>query len=188
MNPIRRITCIALMLCAVAPMAGSAQRVGQITFFSQIGFRGLSFTVSGPSETVRVPFRVRSAQLAQGDMWEVCPQARYRGNCNVISTSQGNVAWTVNSVRPVSPAVTLPEPIPGVGQSLRGMTAEFFPRPSDTSGRVVSCTQGTAACAAQAADRFCRSRGWTASAYERQETVAGRNLLTDVLCTRMQTR
>jgi hypothetical protein len=64
------------------------------------------------------------------------------------------------------------------------MSAEFFRAPSSNGQRVISCPQGSAACAADSADRYCRERGWTASSYERQETVAGRNYLADVLCTR----
>ena len=68
---------------------------------------------------------------------------------------------------------------PHGGGSLRGMSAEFFTQPSDARGRIVSCASGAAACAADSADRFCRSRGWTAASYHCQETVAGRNFLAD---------
>jgi hypothetical protein len=186
MNHIRKTACLAVALCAMAPVASSAQRPGEITFYSQIGFRGQSYTATGPREYARVPFKVRSARVAQGASWQVCPSTGYRGNCNTVRSSQANIAWTVNSVRPVATPVPLPQPVPPghTGQSLRGMSAEFFPRPTAGSGRVLSCKSGAASCAAEAADRFCRSQGWTASSYERQETVSGRIYLADVLCTR----
>lgn len=184
----RRLSWIALAAAVVLPAGASAQRSGQLTFYSDIAFRGQSFTVTGPRENVRVPFSIRSAQVAPGESWEICTSTQYRGDCQTIAESVGNVALTVRSARPLRGS-TLPAPIPnapGNAQSLRGMASEYFPQPSDGSGRVLSCPggSGSASCAAQTADAFCRSRGWTASAYERQETVAGRNYLTDVLCTR----
>lgn len=183
MTPLKSLAWLALA-AVLAPAQVSAQRGGEITFYSQIAFRGQSYTVSGPRENVRVPFTVRSARLGRGEAWEVCTGARYQGRCNIVNDDQGNIAWTVNSARPARQGPTPPGPPPGNSQSLRGMSAEFFPQPSDRGGRTPSCNSGAAACAAQAADRFCQGRGWTASSYERQETVAGRAYLADVLCTR----
>lgn len=161
----------------------SAQGPGEITFYSQIAFRGQSFTVNGPRENARIPFTIRSARLGRGGAWEICTGTRYQGRCQVVDKDQGNIAWTVNSARPARQGPAPPGP-PGNNQSLRGMSAEFFPQPSDRGGRTPTCRQATAACAAEAADRFCQGRGWTAASYERQETVAGRAYLADVLCTR----
>jgi hypothetical protein len=174
----------ALVTALVLPASASAQRAGEVTFYSGPAFSGQSYTVTGPREHVRVPFRVRSARVAPGETWEVCTADEYRGDCITVTQSQLLAAWTVNSVRP-SNVTTLPAPVtPGPAQSLRGMAAEFFPQPSDASGRVISCTSGAASCAAASADRFCQTRGWTAAAYQSQETVSGRNYLADVLCTR----
>lgn len=185
-NP-ARLSWIALATALLLPVSASAQRAGELTFFSDIAFRGQSFTVTGPRTNLRVPFPIRGARVRPGDSREICPSTQYRGNCQTISESVGNVALTVRSARPAR-ATTLPAPLPAPGnqQSLRGMSAEFFPQPSDGNGRVLSCARGSgsASCAAQSADRFCQSRGWTASSYERQETVSGRNYLADVLCTR----
>lgn len=184
MPPIRRLSYIALALALALPTGTAAQRAGQLTFYSEIAFRGQSYTVTGPRENVRVPFSIRSARVAPGEVWEICPSTGYGGNCQTISEDQGNVALTVRSARPAN-AATLPAPItPGTGQSLRGMSAEFYPQPSDGRGRVASCASGAASCAAEAADRFCQSRGWTASSHQTQETVSGRIYLADVLCTR----
>lgn len=131
-----------------------------------------------------MPFKVFSARVARGEVWEICTSARYRGDCIKVSDNQPIAAWTVNSARP-SRATPLPAPVvPGREQSLRGMSAEFFTQPTDRNGRVQSCASGAAACTAESADRFCRSRGWTGAAYQRQETVSRRNYLADVLCTR----
>ncbi|TCD04121.1 hypothetical protein EYB45_09420 [Erythrobacteraceae bacterium CFH 75059] len=181
----RVLASAAILLMAGVP--AQAQRSGELVLYSDIGFRGQTFVITGPRENVRVPFRVRSAQVAAGDTWEICPQTRYRGACNTVIDSQGNIAWTVQSARPSRQSGGL---APANPASLRGMTAEFFPQPSDSAGRMLSCERGSAsaACAAQSADRFCRTRGWTAAAYERQETVGGRNYLADVLCTRSRVR
>ena len=122
----------------------------------------------------------------------VCSLPAFQGQCNTFQENQGNIGWTVRSARPRTPTVTPTPPPPppptGTSPSLRGMSAEFFPQPSDRNGRVESCAQGTAACAQQSADRFCQSRGWTASAHETQETISRRNYLADVLCTQRRTR
>jgi hypothetical protein len=184
MPPARKIACLALVTALVLPAGASAQRAGELTFYSQIAFRGQTYTVTGPRANAHVPFRVRSARVAPGEVWEICTRTQYRGDCIMVSENQVIAPWTVNSARP-SRATTLPAPVlPGREQSLRGMAAEFFPQPSQGNGRVQSCASGAAACAAQSADRFCQSRGWTAASYQRQETVSGRNYLADVLCTR----
>jgi len=179
MRPTLKLALLAGMLLT---LPAAAQRAGEITFFSQIGFQGRSFTVTGPRETLHLGWPARSARIRAGDSWDVCTQTRFRG-CQRITSTQGNIRWVVASVRP-APRPAPPPPGIGQGQSLRGMTAEFFVAPRDARGsRIPSCVAGTAACARQAADRFCQSRGWRAASYERQETVGGRNYLTDILCT-----
>lgn len=196
MAPIRRLAWLALGVALALPAASSAQRANQLVLYSDIGFRGRSVTVSGTQTLVNVPFTVRSARIAPREAWQVCPLPAFQGSCNTFQENQGNVAWRVSSARPrtFTPPPTptpLPSPVPPVGgtaPSLRGMSAEFFPQPSDRNGRVESCAQGTARCAQQSADRFCQSRGWTASAHETQETLNRRNFLADVLCTQVRTR
>ena len=187
MTPITRMAWFAAVAALALPPAAAAQRSGEITFYSDMAFRGRTFTVSGPRENINIPWKVRSARLS-GGAWEICTRSGYRGQCNQVSRDQGNIAWTVASARPSGAApVPLPQPLPRpppAATSLRGMSAEFFPAPGDRGGRVPSCPSGAAACAAEAADRFCQRQGWTASSYERQETVSGRIYLADVLCTR----
>ena len=182
MSFLKSIKLTAIAVTATVAVGASAQSRGEVTFYSDIAFRGQTFTVTGARENVRLPFVVRSARVAPGESWEICTNTRYRGTCNVVDDTQGNVAWRVGSVRPLANQ-GLP---PSNSASLRGMASEYFPQPSNGMGRVLACLRGsaTAACAAQSADRFCETRGWTASSYERMETVMGRNYLSDVLCTR----
>ena len=89
----------------------------------------------------------------------------------------------VQSARPIQPPQPPRPPRPPAGgNNLRGMASEFFPQPSDARGRIISCASGAAACAADSADRFCRSVGWRRAAFHMQETVNRQNFLADVLC------
>jgi hypothetical protein len=191
MTPVTRTAWIAAAVALTLPTASAAQRPGpgsgEITFFSQIAFRGQTYTVTGPREVINIPWTVRSARLSGGGSWEICPRSGYRGKCNQVTDTQGNIAWTVASARPSrggGGGGGGGPPPPASGGSLRGMSAEFHPQPAERGVRVLSCNSGAAACASDAANRFCRARGWTASSYERQETVSGRVYLADVLCTR----
>jgi hypothetical protein len=69
---------------------------------------------------------------------------------------------------------------------MRGMASEYFPQPASRGYRVEACPVGpaTANCAQKNADSFCRDGGWNRAAYQRMETVGGRNYLADVLCVR----
>jgi hypothetical protein len=188
-----KVAAVAIAVALVLPVGAAAQRANQLILYSEIGFRGRTVTVSGTQTLVNVPFTVRSARIAPREAWQVCPLPGFQGPCNTFQENQGNILWRVSSARPraFQPTPTpLPSPVPpgGTAPSLRGMSAEFFPQPSDRNGRVESCAQGTARCAQQSADRFCQSRGWTASAHESQETINRRNLLADVLCTQSRTR
>lgn len=178
---------IAVMFLVQPPLA-IAQRAGELTLYSKIGFAGQSYTLNGPRQYISLDWSVRSIRVVSGESWELCGRSRYRSPCVTVHRSEANIQRHVASGRPrpamVSP-MPLPAPMPGSnGESLRGMSAEFFPAPTSGAGRVASCATGAAECAAESADVFCRSRGWTRAAYQRQETVAGRIYLADVLCVR----
>lgn len=182
MTLLRTIFGASLLASITFSAPARAQSQGELVLYSDMAFRGQAYAVTGPREHVSAPFVVRSAKVARGSTWQVCTDDAYRGQCNIVSDDQGNIAWRVRSARPLQ---GVPGPVaPGNARSLRGMSAEFFPQPSIRGSRVLSCTSGTAACATQAADRFCKAQGWTASSYDRQETVRGRIYLADVLCTR----
>jgi len=170
-----------ILLAALAlpvSMPAAAQQQEQITLHSRTNFRGISFTVTGPRANIALPWQVRSIQVRGNANWDVCNRVQFQG-CTRINRNQSNIRMTVRSASPIFAAVP---PIEHVGNSLRGMSAEFFPRPSDGRGRVVSCASGGNACAQQAASAFCRSRGWNGMLYFRQETVGRQNFLADVLC------
>jgi hypothetical protein len=167
-----------------APSVAQAQARGELTLYSEIGFRGQTYTMNGPREFITIPFTVRSVRIAPAENWLLCDSARYDGHCNRVDRNVANISWVVRSGRPVTGAVTLPAPIPSGRQSLRGMAAEFFPAPANATGRVPSCTSGGADCTARLASRFCQSRGWNRAAYSRQQTVSKRVYLADVLCVR----
>ncbi|PKB19552.1 hypothetical protein B0I00_1788 [Novosphingobium kunmingense] len=179
----RTFVVLAAAAAALATPGGSlAQTAGELTLYSDIAFRGQSYTVTGPREHINMPFVARSARLSGGESWQVCTGDSYSGQCNTVRDDQGNIAWNVRSARPAQ-GWTVPG-VPGNDQSLRGMAAEFYPYPTTNGRRVASCSNGAAACATQAADRFCRAKGWTLSAYSKQQTINRRIYLADVLCAR----
>lgn len=182
--PLRAITALSVVALAM-PSAAQAQRRGEMTLFSGMNFTGARNSVTGPRQSMTIP-QVRSIRVAPGERWEICSRTAFR-DCIMVSEDIANIRRTVASARPWQAPTPPPPPGGGggsAGPSLRGMSAEFFRAPESRGQRVESCRQGTAACTAESADRFCRSRGWTGSSYERQETVRGRNFLADVLCTR----
>ena len=190
MRLIRKAGLLTLAAVLLAPIAALGQQRGEMTFFSTPVHSGSRYTVTGPREHIDLGWQVRSVIIAPGDQWEVCTGPRYRGTCTRLDKTATHIRYSVASARPVGGFTTLPAPIPpgagggASGPSLRGMSAEFFRAPAGGGRRVESCPNGAAACAAERADAFCRARGWTASSYERQETVGGRIYLADVLCTR----
>ena len=173
----------ALLATALLGMPGSAwaQAAGSIQLHNQINFSGRTYTVNGPRPNLRVPWQVRSVRIGRSGPWELCIRPNFSG-CSRFDQDGSNIRLVVMSARPVPPAP--PPPPGGGGGSLRGMASEYFPRPSDARGRVPSCPSGAAACAADSANRFCRSRGWVGASFHMQETVNRQNLLADVLCTR----
>src|SRR5690606_14943758 len=94
---------LTLSLAAAAALASPstawAQRPGEVILFSQMGFRGQSFVISGQRDNLRVPWTVRSARVTRGDAWELCARTRFRSPCNRLATDVSNVAWRVASAR-----------------------------------------------------------------------------------------
>jgi hypothetical protein len=67
------------------------------------------------------------------------------------------------------------------GRSLAGFDSEYFVMPAQDGARVEVAPK-TEGAQFGAATRFCRSRGWRVSAYERIQSVGDRSFLADVLC------
>ena len=163
----------------VEPLDATTAASRQMTLFSGSSFNGPSLGVTGPRAVLALPYRVRSVIIQPGERWQLCSQTQFR-NCQTYTGRVQNVQLTVASARPVRPVVLPPV---GGGQSLRGMASEYFPAPRE-NGQRVEVRAGTAAAAAQRADRFCARSGWVGSAHERLQTVSGRVYLADVLCVR----
>lgn len=65
-----------------------ADQARELTFFSNSGFSGARFTVTGPRTTLDLPFVPRSAMLQGGSSWQVCAARDYRDPCQTIAASQ----------------------------------------------------------------------------------------------------
>jgi hypothetical protein len=169
-----------VILCATSPALAQGQ--GEMILYSNANFGGQRYVVTGQRNILNLGFTVRSVQMAPGDRWQLCEREQLQ-RCTTYNGSERATAITVRSAQPaLPPPTTRPTPLPGSSTSLRGMAAEFFPAPENRFGRVFSV--GTAAGAQTAANVYCRQAGWTRSAHQRLETVAGRNYLADVLCVR----
>lgn len=150
---------------------------GQITFFSNAGFSGARFTVTGPRTNVLIPYPVRSVVVLQGERWEVCSRTEYR-SCTTLTASSRSVNMIVRSARPI-------DEFGGNvgGQSLQGMASQYYPAPT-LNGRRVRVEPSTADRAQDRANRFCKRAGYNYSRFQLLQTVSGRAYLADVLCTR----
>jgi hypothetical protein len=94
---------IALTLAGAMAAGVYAQTAQEITFFSDPGFRGARFTVTGPRTILDLPFIPRSAALQGGGTWSVCNMREYAGTCRTISDSERDLNFTVvRSLRPLN--------------------------------------------------------------------------------------
>lgn len=182
---------LALAAAATAPLAAN-----EVTVYRDRGFSGPAVAVSEANPDLRLVWPVNSIRVAAGT-WELCPERNFRGRCITLSSSSPNLAMThgwrgrLQSIRPVGDSGwgggwSGWGQVPSDNRSMRGMASEYFPQPASRGYRVEACPGGlaSAACVQRSADSFCRSGGWNRSAFQRTETVRGRNYLADVLCTR----
>lgn len=169
-------------------------RPPEATIYRDAAYRGPAVFIGEAKTDLGLAWPVNSIRVASG-RWELCEKTRYRGNCRTVDRDTpmlGSVlrGMTVQSIRPVGGGGGggggwNPNP-PANDQSARGSFAEFHTQPSTNGYRVLACANGsaTAACAARAADTWCRSIGWNGSAREHMETINRREYLADVLCVR----
>ena len=169
-------------------------RPPEATIYRDAAYRGPAVFIGEAKTNLGLAWPVNSIRVASG-RWELCEKTRYRGNCRTVDRDTpmlGSVlrGMTVQSIRPVGGGGGggggwNPNP-PANDQSARGSFAEFHTQPSTSGYRVLACPNGsaTAACAARAADTWCRSIGWNGSAREHMETINRREYLADVLCVR----
>ena len=154
--------------------------------YRDMGYQGPAVNVSQPQSDLALAWRVNAVRVTSGE-WQLCEGANYRGRCRVVNRDTpmlGNPlrGVPVQSMRPIG--YSAPGGEPGDNASMRGMAAEFYPRPARQGYRVPACANGsaTAACAARSAAQFCQSMGWRSSARQGLETVRGQVYLADVLC------
>ena len=166
---------------------GGDQVDGDVQLFRQVNFNGPHIRVQTPVRDLGITWPVRSIRVNSG-AWQVCTGVNFTGTCRNVTGSQAMVASPLSQVRSISPIVERPTPSPGGAASLRGMAAEFFPRPTGRDGqRVLACRNNNNAnmnCASQTAQQFCRGRGYNHIGNVAMETVSGRHYLADVLCRR----
>lgn len=190
----RIVLAAVVAMGAFAPALAQDRMAPNAQFFSGLNFTGRSLTVTRDMPIFQATWQPRSVRMGGGSSWEVCDQRNFRGRCRVLSGSSANLMSQmglggVASVRRANVSGPGPGPGPGPGgggQSLKGMAAEFFPAPQAHGRRIEACNQegGAAACITRESDNFCRSMGYVRSRNGAAETVGGRIVLADVLCSR----
>lgn len=172
---------------ALLPAQSHAQEQApaELIMYGQTRFKGYDYSVAGPSQSMRVPFTVKSVQVPEGQAWELCSGNTFSG-CKEFTQSDPSMVMNVRSVRPVAARITTVDQsvgavVTGPNPSLRGMASEFFVAP-DTNGARIEVPAGTGEAMTVSAREFCRVRGWRNSAYARLQTIDGRTFLADVLC------
>jgi uncharacterized protein YcfJ len=109
-----------LAVVAGAALAVALQANAQVTFYSQEGFRGQSYTVNWTVPNfayVGYNDRASSAIVDSGD-WQVCEDAEFGGRCVVLRPGQYPTLnpWGMNrqvsSLRPVATQAVAPPPPP----------------------------------------------------------------------------
>ncbi|MEA1618164.1 beta/gamma crystallin-related protein [Erythrobacter sp. T5W1-R] len=154
--------------------------------YRDMGYQGPAVNVSQPQPDLGLAWRVNAVRVVSGE-WQLCEGTNYRGRCRTVNRDTAMLGnpfrgVPVQSMRPVG--YTAPGGEPGDNMSLRGMAAEFYPKPALRGYRVPACETGsaTAACAARTAQQFCSSMGWRRSTRQSMESVRGTAYLADVLC------
>ena len=123
------------------------QAPAELTMFAKGRYKGATYSVSGASQSMRIPFTVKSVQIPEGQAWELCSGNTFSG-CKEFTESDPSTVINVRSVRPIAPRITTVAPtvgavVTGPNPSLRGMASEFFVAP-DSSPTYSARTQTTA--------------------------------------------
>jgi hypothetical protein len=175
---------------------------GQATVFPFGGFGGRGVTLTAPIADLDTRYGGFASIRVRDGVWQVCDQRNFAGRCAYTSVDHPSVQ-SLNLARIVSARpVRLVEP-PGRGpggpgrgpapcvaaapSALRGVTAEFFPRPALNGCRIEVPGRGPQpdmTLALSQADRFCRDRGYAIARDAGVEPVSRRWYLSDVLCKR----
>ena len=147
-------------LAAMLPAQSHAQEQApaELVMYGQGRYKGYSYSVAGASQSMRIPFTVKSVQIPEGQAWELCSGNTFSG-CKEFTQSDPSMVMNVRSVRPVAARIT-----------------------TDTNGARIEVPAGTGEAMSVAAREFCRVRGWRYSVHARLKTLDGRTFLADVLC------
>ncbi|GAA4748162.1 hypothetical protein GCM10023264_12640 [Sphingomonas daechungensis] len=156
-----------------APNQGGLEAI----LYSDTLLRGHFHSVRAPTPNLNLPWDARSVRVRSGE-WQICSGRNYTGTCRTIDRDQTHLTGSVRRIQSMRPTGGFGT---GVGESLRGATAEFFPAPK-RFGRRIECNGSS--CARSEANAFCRSVGWIVARSQALETVAGRSMVSDVLCAR----
>lgn len=185
---LRIIAAIAIATLAALPAASAQEQAEPLSRPPQQGgleailhgdtmLRGSFQSIRTATPTLNLDWDVRSIRVRSGE-WQICTGRNYTGTCTTIDRDQpalGSQFRRLQSMRPTGGFGT------GVGESLRGATAEFFPAPL-RDGQRIACSGSS--CARSEANAFCRSVGWLLARSQALETVSGRSVVADVLCAR----
>ena len=175
----------AVAVAALLPAQSHAQEQAELTMYARGQYKGPNYSVAGASQSMRIPFTVKSVQIPEGQAWELCSGNTFSG-CKELRKSDPSMVMNVRSVRPVAPRITtvgqsVGAVVTGPNPSLRGMASEFFVAP-DTNGARIEVAAGTSEAMTVSAREFCRVRGWRYAVHARLQTLDGRTFLADVLC------
>lgn len=97
MNAVRFATAVMAVFTAATPVAA------EIVMFSQRNFQGARYALEKDSSNI--VFSPRSARVAAGDVWEICPRPFFGGKCMSVSANK--------------PGISLPRAFSGVVRSAR---------------------------------------------------------------------
>jgi len=162
----------------VRPPLGPGQGGLEAVVHRDAMFNGPFLSVRGPQPNLNLGWDARSIRVRSGE-WQICTGRNFTGRCTTVDRDQPMLQpqfRSILSMRPTGGWGT------GIGESLRGSAAEFFPAPL-RNGQRIPCGAG-ANCARAPANEFCRRVGWLLSRSQAVETVHGRRYVADVLCAR----
>jgi hypothetical protein len=107
---IKTITASFVAVLALLSAGGAAaQPARELTFFSNPGYSGARFTVTGPRTILNLPFVPRSGAIQGGGRWELCANRNYQGPCVQVAGSERDLRLpfqAVASIRPLGGAVS----------------------------------------------------------------------------------
>lgn len=175
---------LSLLAIGGASSAAPAQ-ASEAVMYSKPLFKGAEMTVYGPTRSID-GFVVKSIRIPPNSIWELCTGNTFT-HCKRFDHSLNGMVMTVRSARPVAPPIAATATaaavasVKGSDVSLRGLASEFFVLPQENGNRIEVGGRGSPS-ASERATGFCRAHGWHESAYEREQSIGGREYLADVLC------